>query len=75
MLPFAVTTIYELEKRGEFPRRFHLSAGCVVWDQAEVEEWLDERRRLSDLKANKRAPVPDVRLRKARPVKSSARGR
>ncbi|MGB5864853.1 MAG: AlpA family phage regulatory protein [Sulfitobacter sp.] len=75
MVPLADTTIYELEQRGEFPRRFHLSARCVVWDQAEVEEWLDERRRLSDLKANKRAPVPDVRLRKARPVKSSARGR
>ena len=75
MVPLADTTIYELEKRGEFPRRFRLSARCVVWDQAEVEAWLDERRRLSDLKANKRAPVPNVRLRKARPVKSSARGR
>lgn len=75
MVPLADTTIYELEKRGEFPRRFRLSARCVVWDQGEVEEWLDERRRLSDLNANKRAPVPDVRLRKARPVKSSTRGR
>ena len=75
MVPLADTTIYELEQRGEFPRRFHLSARCVVWDQAEVEAWLDERRRLSDLKANKRALVPDVRLRKARPVKMLARGR
>lgn len=74
MVPLADTTIYELEKRGKFPRRFRLSARCVVWDQREVEAWLDERRRMSDAKIDKRAPIPDVRLRKARPVKLSARG-
>ena len=75
MVPLADTTIYELERRGEFPKRFRLSARCVVWDQGEVEAWLDERRRISDAKTNKLAPIPDVRLRKARAVKSSARGR
>lgn len=44
MVPLAKTTIYELEKRGEFPRRFHLTRRCVVWDLAEVEEWLKKRR-------------------------------
>ncbi|WP_461425857.1 helix-turn-helix transcriptional regulator [Gymnodinialimonas sp.] len=70
MVPLADTTIYELEKRGEFPRRFRLSARCVVWDQAEVEEWLKQRRRQSDANLSNRAPIPDVRLRKTRPVKS-----
>ena len=32
IVPLADTTIYELEQRGEFPRRFNLTARCVVWD-------------------------------------------
>ncbi|MBV8403438.1 MAG: AlpA family phage regulatory protein [Gammaproteobacteria bacterium] len=30
MVPLADTTIYEMEQRGEFPRRFALSPRCVV---------------------------------------------
>ena len=41
LVPLADTTIYEMEQRGEFPRRFALSARCVVWDLAEVEAWLE----------------------------------
>jgi len=37
MVPLADSTIYEMEQRGEFPRRFALSPRCVVWDVAEVE--------------------------------------
>lgn len=37
MVPLADSTIYEMEQRGEFPRRFALSPRCVVWDLAEVE--------------------------------------
>ena len=40
MVPLADSTIYEMEQRGEFPRRFALSPRCVVWDLAEVEAWL-----------------------------------
>jgi prophage regulatory protein len=32
MVPLGETTIYEMEQRGEFPRRFALSPRCVVWD-------------------------------------------
>ena len=32
MVPLADSTIYEMEQRGEFPRRFALSPRCVVWD-------------------------------------------
>ncbi len=73
MVPLADTTIYDMEQRGEFPQRFYLTSRCVVWDLAEVEAWLEERRRASRAKAVKRAPIPDVQLRKTRPIKHSAR--
>lgn len=69
LVPLADTTIYDMEQRGEFPRRFYLTARCVVWDLAEVEAWLEERRQASRKKAIKRAPPPDVKLRKFRPVR------
>jgi prophage regulatory protein len=69
IVPLADTTIYELEQRGEFPRRFYLTARCVVWDLAEVEDWIEQRRRASDAALIKRAPSPDVRRRKTRPVR------
>ncbi|WP_374346504.1 helix-turn-helix transcriptional regulator [Phenylobacterium sp.] len=64
MVPLADTTIYEMEQRGEFPRRFALSARCVVWDLQEVEAWLAARR--ANMVA--RAPSPDVFLRRTRPA-------
>lgn len=73
IVPLADTTIYDMEQRGEFPRRFYLTSRCVVWDLAEVEAWLDERRRASRAKAVRRAPNPDVQLRKTRPIKHSVR--
>jgi prophage regulatory protein len=69
IVPLGDTTIYEMEQRGEFPRRFYLTARCVVWDLAEVEAWIEERRRASDAFLIKRAPTPDVRLRKTRAVR------
>ncbi|MBX9590836.1 MAG: AlpA family transcriptional regulator [Hyphomonadaceae bacterium] len=65
MVPLADTTIYEMEQRGEFPRRFYLTPRCVAWDAAEVEAWLEERRSASC----KRVPSPDVRKRTSRPVR------
>lgn len=44
IVPFGDTTIYELEQRGEFPKRFNLTPRCVVWDLAEVEARVEERR-------------------------------
>jgi len=69
IVPLADTTIYDMERRGEFPRRFNLTARCVVWDLAEVEAWLAARRQASDSAQLRRAPSPDVRQRKRRPVK------
>lgn len=63
IVPLAETTIYEMERRGEFPRRFNLTPRCVVWDLAEVMAWLQSRRQAGS-KGVKKAPMPDFRRRK-----------
>lgn len=69
MVPLADSTIWEMEQRGQFPRRFLLTPRCVVWDLAEVEAWLALRR----AKPIRRAPPPDVRKRVSRPVRAADR--
>jgi prophage regulatory protein len=68
IVPLGDTTIYEMEQRGEFPRRFFLTPRCVVWDLAEVEAWVDARRCNSTPPTRKQIG-PDVQLRKTRPVR------
>lgn len=68
IVPLADTTIYEMERRGEFPQRFYLTSKCVVWDLNEVEQWLTARRAESHAGRVRRAPDPDVHSRKRRPV-------
>lgn len=68
IVPLADSTIYELERRGDFPQRFFLTARCVVWDLAEVEAWLRSRRQSGGADAVKKAPMPDVRQRTNRPT-------
>lgn len=65
MVPLADSTIFGMEQRGEFPRRFALSPRCVVWDLAEVEAWLVSRR----ARPIHRGQQVDVRNRRTRPVK------
>jgi len=69
IVPLADSTIYELERRGEFPQRFFLTARCVVWDLAEVEAWLQSRRQPGADDVVKKAPVPDFRQRKNRTMR------
>ncbi|MBU9271205.1 helix-turn-helix transcriptional regulator [Burkholderia gladioli] len=68
IVPLAETTIYEMERRGEFPRRFNLTPRCVVWDLAEVEAWVEARKQAPRGRVSK----PDVRLRKTRPVRAGS---
>ena len=68
IVPLAETTIYEMERRGEFPLRFNLTPRCVVWDLAEVEAWIEERKQAPRISAAK----PDVHLRKTRPVRAGS---
>jgi predicted DNA-binding transcriptional regulator AlpA len=39
-----LSTIYEMEQRGEFPQPFALLPRCVVWDLGEIEAWLASQR-------------------------------
>ena len=32
MVPLADSTIWEMEQKGQFPKRFLLTPRCVVWD-------------------------------------------
>ncbi|MFN4287414.1 MAG: helix-turn-helix transcriptional regulator [Brevundimonas sp.] len=70
MVPLADSTIWEMEQRGQFPRRFLLTPRCVGWDLAEVEAWLALRR----ARPVARAKPPDVRKRRSRPVKDETGG-
>ena len=73
LVPLADSTIYEMEQRGEFPRRFSLTSRCVVWDLADVEAWIEQRKQDSYAARVQRAPAPDVHLRRARPTSKSKR--
>ncbi len=68
IIPLSETTIYEMERRGEFPRRFNLTPRCVVWDLAEIEAWIEERKQAP----RRDISGPDVRLRKTHPVRASS---
>tara|TARA_R100001480_G_scaffold44024_1_gene57147 strand:+ start:6052 stop:6294 length:243 start_codon:yes stop_codon:yes gene_type:complete len=47
MIPLSDRTIYNMEKRGDFPRRIVLTSRKVVWVLAEVEQWIEERKQSS----------------------------
>lgn len=44
MIPLSERTIFNMEHRGEFPRRITLTSRNVAWDLAEVEQWIEARR-------------------------------
>lgn len=70
IVPLADTTIYELEQRKDFPRRIFLTPRVVAWSLAEVEAWIDQRRRDSNAGIIKAESVRTTRKRKARPARS-----
>lgn len=45
MIPLSERAIFNMEKRGEFPRRIALTSRNVTWDLAEVKEWIETRKR------------------------------
>lgn len=48
MIPLSERAIFNMEKRGEFPRRIALTSRNVAWDLAEVEEWIETRKQLGE---------------------------
>jgi prophage regulatory protein len=69
MVPLGDTTIWQMEQRGEFPRRFAITSRVVAWDLDEVEAWIEQKQHAHLAGKLYRAPAPDVRKRKTRPVR------
>ncbi len=69
IVPLAETTIYEMEQRSEFPRRFRLTARCVVWDLEEVEAWIEAKKEASRSAKTGKSAGPNVGLRRYRPIR------
>lgn len=44
IVPLSERTIFDLEKRGQFPKRFALTERNVAWDLEEVKEWIEDRK-------------------------------
>lgn len=44
MIPLSERTIYDMELRGEFPRRFAITSRMVAWDLREIQEWIEARK-------------------------------
>jgi prophage regulatory protein len=44
MIPLSERTIFNMEQRGEFPRRIALTSRNVAWDLEEVEAWIEDRK-------------------------------
>ena len=40
-IPLSERTIFAMEQRGEFPKRFTISSRLVAWDLAEVDAWIE----------------------------------
>lgn len=70
VVPLSWSTIERLEKIGEFPKRWYITDKRCAWDQEEVEQWLDERKKNSpEVYVGKKPPV---HLRRSRPINRSA---
>lgn len=43
IIPLSEKAIYNMEKRGDFPKRIALTSRNVAWVLADVEAWIKER--------------------------------
>jgi prophage regulatory protein len=66
IVPLADTTIYELERNNDFPRRILLTPRVPVWDLAEIEAWVEQRRKDTETGKIKPAEAPANRKPKSR---------
>jgi prophage regulatory protein len=57
MIPLSERTIFNMEQRGEFPRRIALTSRNVAWDLAEIEKWIEARKASGSL-SSRPGPTP-----------------
>jgi prophage regulatory protein len=69
MTCLSATTIYELEKKGQFPKPWLLTPRCAVWNAEEVMNWIASRRKAPAVPTS----LPDQALRKSRPGRGKAK--
>ena len=43
MIPLSDVTVWRMERKGEFPKRFTLGGRAVGWFADEIDEWLDSK--------------------------------
>jgi predicted DNA-binding transcriptional regulator AlpA len=48
IIPLSRTTLWRMERAGEFPRRIKVSKNRVGWFESDVAAWLDARRHHDD---------------------------
>ncbi|HBP8117454.1 TPA: AlpA family phage regulatory protein [Escherichia coli] len=70
VVPLSWSTIDRLERDGEFPKRWYITDKRVVWNQDEVEQWLDKKQQKSP--ETYTGKKPPVHLRKFRPINQTA---
>jgi prophage regulatory protein len=44
MIPLSEKAIYNVEKRGDFPRRIALTSRNVAWDLTDITAWIEARK-------------------------------
>lgn len=44
MIPLSERTIYDMEKRGDFPKRIVLNSRSVAWDIGDIKDWIAQRK-------------------------------
>ena len=43
-VPVSRTTLWRMERAGDFPKRIKVSKNRIGWFEADVEAWLEERK-------------------------------
>jgi len=44
LIPLSRTTIWRMERAGDFPKRIQISANRIGWLEADVDAWVEERK-------------------------------
>jgi len=70
LVPISDTTVWRMERRGEFPRRIRVSPRRVAWRRSEIEAWLEQRQRASLVVSTAVASSPQSQRRPGRPRKT-----
>lgn len=65
MIPLSERAIYDMEQRGDFPRRIALTSRNVAWDLADVESWAQDRQGWTDRKRQQENEAAEKKLMEA----------